>query len=193
MTLAIHLVLGGARSGKSAFAAQAALTAAKSVGLAATFVATGTRTDDEMAERIQRHQRERSSDFTVVEVPLDLERYVTEAARSGAAGILVIDCLATHLGNLFHAGGADSEAAYLDYGAALCDAVDHYPHMVYVVTNEVGLGIVPAFAMGRNYRDALGRWNAVFAEAAGDVTLMLAGLPLALKRNGRQTVGSVEE
>jgi len=184
--MAIHFILGGARSGKTSYTEAQALSQADKLGLCAVYVATGVATDDEMKRRIDLHRIERCARYRTVEVPRELMQWVSAAATRGGEGVLVIDCLATYLGTaLFDAGEQVQEADLLDAGERLIRALIAYPHPVWVVSNEVGMGIVPAYASARLYRDVLGRWNRLFAEAAGDVTLLVAGLPWPLKRGGQ--------
>lgn len=182
--MGIHLVLGGARSGKSAYAEQAALSAAERMGAAPLYVATGVATDPEMAERIARHQKNRAGAFGLQERPVQLPDWLRTAGRGHP--VLLIDCLGTYLGNELHAQGESAtEDGLAELAAQLGSAAAAHPGAVFVVSNEVGAGIVPANPLARLYRDVLGRWNAQFAAVAQDVTLMVAGIPVALKRGGQ--------
>ena len=165
------LVLGGARSGKSTFAEARVATS----GLAQVYLATATAGDAEMAERIARHRARRGPAWRVVEEPLDLiDALDRSAARESA---VLVDCLTLWLSNLMHAGrDVDHEAARLV--AWLATAPGH----VVLVSNEVGLGLVPETALGRSFRDAQGRLNQQVAAAAAEVAFVAAGLPLWLKR-----------
>lgn len=163
----VSLILGGARSGKSARAL--ALAAPPRV-----FVATAEALDEEMAARIRRHQAERGPGWELVEAPLELAAAVREHA--GAEVTLVIDCLTLWLSNLMH-HGRDVETETGTLIAALGGA----PGRVVLVSNEVGLGLVPETALGRAFRDAQGTLNRRLAEAAEHVEFVAAGLPLTLK------------
>jgi adenosylcobinamide kinase / adenosylcobinamide-phosphate guanylyltransferase len=166
------LLLGGARSGKSALAVRLARESERAV----TFVATATPSDDELAARIARHRAERPSEWTTVEEPLELARAIREAA---ADELLVLDCLSLWVANLLEAGRGEEEIE--DEGRAAAAAAAARTAPTVAVSNEVGLGIVPVSPLGRRYRDVLGRVNAEWAAAADRALLVVAGkvLPLA--------------
>jgi len=164
----VSLVLGGARSGKSARAL------ALAGGPPRVFVATAEALDGEMRSRIARHQAERGGSWGLVEAPLDLAEAVRENASEGVT--LLVDCLTLWLSNLMH-HGRDVEAET----AALIETLSAAPGRVVVVSNEVGLGLVPETALGRAFRDAQGRLNQRVAAMADHVEFVAAGLPLALK------------
>ena len=164
----LTLVLGGARSGKSAYAESLV------AGPGAVYVATAEAIDDEMGERIARHRARRGGGWTTVEAPLDLAAALRGDVL-GASGILV-DCLTVWLGNLMHAGrDIDREAASLLESLAVPRAP------VVLVANEVGLGVVPDNPMARAFRDHAGRLNQALAARADRVVLVTAGIPLVLK------------
>lgn len=161
------LLLGGARSGKSTRAVQAAVES----GLPVTFIATAEALDAEMASRIQQHRSTRPGDWSVVEEPTDL---VGAISRSG--GFVVVDCLTLWVSNLLGAGRESSDVlALAERAAALLAERDGV-----VVSNEVGLGIVPAKELARTFRDVLGSVNAVFAGCASRSLFMVAGRALEL-------------
>lgn len=164
------LVLGGARSGKSALAERLV----RGAGGAAVYIATAQAWDDEMAARIAQHRTDRGEGWQTVEAPLDLPAALTEAAQPGRA--VLIDCLTLWLSNLM-LGGHDIAAAT----DALEGAVRAAPCPVAMVANEVGLGIVPDNALARRFRDAQGRLNQRMAAAADLVLFCAAGLPLVMK------------
>jgi adenosyl cobinamide kinase/adenosyl cobinamide phosphate guanylyltransferase len=163
------LVLGGARSGKSDLAYRLARDSGRTV----TVIATATAGDAEMTERIARHRAARPRDWSTVEEPVELSRAVLSAAVDS---FVVLDCLTLWVSNLLGEGG--TEAATTALAIALADELVHR-HGV-VVSNEVGLGIVPANELARSFRDALGRVNAAFAERAERSVLMVAGRALEL-------------
>lgn len=165
------LVLGGARSGKSAFAQKAAETAAS--GAAPVMIATGQAFDDEMAQRIARHQADRGESWRTVEAPLALAEAI---AALPADAIAVVDCLTLWLSNLILAE-RDAEAA----ASQLVEAVAACPARLWLVSNEVGLGIVPETPLGRRFRDEAGRLHQRLAQAVDEVYFVAAGLPLRLK------------
>jgi adenosylcobinamide kinase/adenosylcobinamide-phosphate guanylyltransferase len=170
MKAGIVLVLGGARSGKSAYAER--LVAAS--GLETVYIATATPGDAEMAERIGEHRRRRGGAWRTVEAPDDLEGALVREAGAGRA--VMVDCLTLWLSNLMLAG-ADVE----ERGAALIEAARKVAGLRVFVSNEVGLGLVPETPLGRRFRDAQGRLNQAMAAVANHVVFMAAGLPLALK------------
>ncbi|MCE7028912.1 bifunctional adenosylcobinamide kinase/adenosylcobinamide-phosphate guanylyltransferase [Jiella avicenniae] len=167
----LTLVLGGARSGKTAFAE--GLVAGS--GLAPVYVATGEAHDDEMAARIARHRSDRGPAWRTVEAPLDLAGTLRCEAEAGR--FLLVDCLTLWVTNLMMAG-RDVEAECGALGAAL-EAGLAGP--VLLVSNEVGLGIVPDNAMARAFRDHAGRLHQTIAALAGTVYFVAAGLPLKMK------------
>ncbi|MEM1105551.1 MAG: bifunctional adenosylcobinamide kinase/adenosylcobinamide-phosphate guanylyltransferase [Pseudomonadota bacterium] len=165
-----ELFLGGARSGKSA----RALARAEAAGTRRLFIATAEALDAEMADRIARHRAERGAGWTTLEAPLDLAPALQ--AAGGSADVCLIDCLTLWLSNLMHHGrdvAAETEA--------LCTAVACAPVPILMVSNEVGLGLVPETPLGRAFRDAQGRLNQAAAQVCGRVEFVAAGLPIALK------------
>jgi adenosylcobinamide kinase/adenosylcobinamide-phosphate guanylyltransferase len=169
----VTLVLGGVRSGKSRYAQQLAEQSHRVV-----FVATAKDSDDEMHRKIERHRADRPEGWLTVEEPLEL---AATLARYGADfEVIVVDCLTIFAANLLEAEGEDQDA--IDRRIAeLCTALRTSSCSVVLVSNEVGSGVVPAYPLGRRYRDLLGEINQSVARAADDVVLMVAGLPLALK------------
>ena len=168
------LVLGGARSGKSAFAQAAAEEAAREAGgRTPRLIATGQAFDAEMAERIARHQAERGESWATVEAPLALPGAV---AALPVDAVAVVDCLTLWLSNLMLAE-QDVEAA----AGELVQAVAACPARLWLVSNEVGLGIVPETPLGRRFRDEAGRLHQRLAQVADEVYFIAAGLPLRLK------------
>jgi len=165
--LAITLILGGARSGKTAHA----LVAAEATGWDLVMIATAEALDTEMEERIARHRAERGPRWRTIEAPLDL---VGALGQLGPDETAVIDCLTLWVSNLMHAE-RDLEAEATGLIAALPG------RNVVLVSNEVGLGIVPDNALARRFRDAAGRLNQQVAAAADRVVFVAAGLPLTLK------------
>lgn len=166
---AVTLVLGGARSGKSAYA-----EALIGHAVEAVYLATATADDDEMRERVRLHQSRRGSAWTTIEEPLDLASTLVHAAASGRP--VLVDCLTLWLSNLMgedRAVEAETEQ--------LIATLPRLAAPVVFVANEVGLGIVPATPLGRAFRDAAGRLNQAVARAADRVVFVAAGLPLVLK------------
>jgi adenosylcobinamide kinase/adenosylcobinamide-phosphate guanylyltransferase len=171
-SLATTLVLGGARSGKSAFAEQLV----EASGLTRIYLATATADDDEMRSRITHHRERRGEGWITVEEPLALVDALTREATRGRA--VLVDCLTLWLSNLMFAErDPDVEAHRLTRFLG----VARYP--VVFVSNEVGLGLVPETPLGRSFRDAQGRLNQIIAAAVPNVVFIAAGLPLWLKRS----------
>ncbi len=179
MSKRLTFILGGARSGKSAYAEKLARDSGGSV----LYVATAVPFDDEMRERIKRHQAERPSHWQTLEAPTNTGQAIAQAET---AETVLVDCLTVLAGNVIAplpepitTAAADSALnAEIDQLLAVCaaDSADWI-----IVSNEVGLGIVPAYPLGRVYRDALGRANQRIAAAADRVLLMVAGLPMVVK------------
>jgi adenosylcobinamide kinase/adenosylcobinamide-phosphate guanylyltransferase len=166
------LVLGGAASGKS----QAALDLAGQAGPKA-FVATGQALDGEMKVRITRHQTTRSPDWMTAEVPTDLAEWLSK--NSNIYQTIVLDCLTLWLSNM--KGEHLGDAAISEATADLLHAVRTTRARVVIVSNELGLGLVPAKKAVRAFRDLAGRVNQQVAAEADEVYLTISGLPLRLK------------
>jgi len=170
--LATTLVLGGARSGKSAFAEQLV----EGCGLARVYVATATPGDEEMQARIAHHRRRRGGDWTTVEEPTALVEALAREATTGRA--VLVDCLTLWLSNLMF---AERDTGVVARRLARFLGVAKYP--VGLVSNEVVLGLVPETPLGRNFRDAQSLLNQIVAATVPDVVFIAAGLPLWLKRS----------
>ncbi len=190
------MILGGARSGKSAFAERLAASSGRTVA----FIATATASDDEMRERIARHRASRPKLWHTLEEPLDLAGAIQQAYK--LADVVLLDCVTLWLSNMLLQGsgldgidGDDKEQEELRITSNLFDerslkqieallavvqAAEPGKTLI-VVTNEVGLGIVPAYPLGRVYRDTLGYVNQRLAQAADRVYLMVAGMAVDIK------------
>jgi adenosylcobinamide kinase / adenosylcobinamide-phosphate guanylyltransferase len=169
--MALTVLLGGARSGKSALAQRLAGRWNGPV----TVVATGQARDDEMAERIARHRAARPAGWKTVEEPLELEAAL---AACGGNTLVVVDCLTLWVSNLLERGLTDAEVEARSRAAAATAAGRRAPTMA--VSNEVGSGIVPAEPPARRYRDLLGQVNAAWAAEAGQALLLVAGRAVPL-------------
>jgi adenosylcobinamide kinase/adenosylcobinamide-phosphate guanylyltransferase len=173
----LTFVLGGARSGKSAYAERLAASSARPV----TYIATARVADDEFAERVAHHRARRPGHWQVVEAGDDLEQALRRA--DGADRCVLVDCLTLWLAGLL----CPPDGAALPAGAcgaridALEAALGAARGQVIVVSNEIGLGVVPMGELTRRYVDELGRLNQRVAALATRVTLMVAGLPLTVK------------
>lgn len=183
----VTLILGGARSGKSAYAERLAGESGRPV----LYIATATAGDDEMAARIARHRAQRPGDWRTVEAPVD----VAEAVRgnAGRGDAVLLDCLTLWVSNVMlrETGSAteipmDSlaaiEARLVREALALVDEARQRDLSLALVSNEVGMGVVPAFPLGRQFQDVLGRVNQAVAGAADAVILMIVGLPVDLRK-----------
>jgi adenosylcobinamide kinase / adenosylcobinamide-phosphate guanylyltransferase len=178
-TLATQLVLGGARSGKSAFAEKLVAQS----GLQRIYLATATADDPEMQARIDHHRKRRGNDWSTVEEPLALVDILTREATHGR--VVLVDCLTLWLSNLMGAGrDPDIE------GRRLTRFLDVAKYPIVLVSNEVGMGLVPDTPLGRNFRDAQGRLNQAVAAAVSDVVFVAAGLPLWLKCSSQENSSS---
>lgn len=166
----VTLILGGARSGKSSFAEELAVNH----DAALVYVATARSEDEEMAARIAEHQDRRDPRWQTVEAPIDLPAALLSAGGPDRA--VLVDCLTLWLSNLM-AAERDVPAAT----AALLGTLGQGAGPVILVSNEVGLGVVPMDALARAFRDHQGRLNQQVAAAADRVIFMAAGLPLTLK------------
>ncbi|GAA0765739.1 bifunctional adenosylcobinamide kinase/adenosylcobinamide-phosphate guanylyltransferase [Brevundimonas olei] len=172
--MTLTLVLGGARSGKSGYAQRQAEQAAEAAGRPPVFIATAEAFDDEMRDRIARHQAERGQGWRQVEAPMNL----AEAVRAlSAEDVAVVDCLTLWLSNQM-LGERDLAAAVHDLAQALAAC----PAALWVVSNEVGWSLVPDNPLGRRFRDEAGRLNQRIAAVADAACLIVAGMRLPLER-----------
>ena len=178
------LLIGGARSGKSRFAQELAQKSGGSV----LFVATAEAGDEEMRRRIEKHRRERPSDWSTLET---IARIGSQIERKiGGNGMVIIDCITLLVNNIFnkfsHQVDENIDASLLEHEVAdeinqLVECIDRTDASFIIVTNEVGLGLVPADEASRLYRDLLGRVNRMLAERADEVYLMVAGIAVPVK------------
>jgi len=178
------LILGGARSGKSRFAVKMALQ----LGDKVLFVATAEALDDEMRQRIEEHKRNRPSSWRTIEVPIGAGRRIREEV--GDAQVVIVDCLTLLVSNVIGHCGDDPEPINAELVQTrltaeieeLIECIDGSSATFILVSNEVGMSLVPGNRLGRLYRDFLGKVNQVLAERADGVYFMLSGMPLTLKQ-----------
>jgi adenosylcobinamide kinase/adenosylcobinamide-phosphate guanylyltransferase len=170
--MSLTFVTGGARSGKTGYALRLAAAADAPV----TMIATAEARDTEMRARIDAHRRERPAAWRTVEEPVDLAAALRGLAEDEFA---VVDCLSLWVSNLLERQDA---AVIEDLASEAAALAAGHPGGCVAVSNEVGLGIVPDNALARSYRDVLGRVNAIWAEAADDAVLSVAGRVLRLER-----------
>ncbi len=180
MARELTLILGGARSGKSAYALAQTETAAGPV----LFVATAEPLDEEMRERIARHRAERPPAWRTLEAPRNAGEAIRGAAQG--AGVIVVDCLTLLISNALLSIGdsvdeRSAEAATEREVEGILAASKESDAAWIVVSNEVGLGVVPPTPLGRAFRDALGRANQRVAAAADHVVLLVAGIAMRVK------------
>jgi adenosylcobinamide kinase / adenosylcobinamide-phosphate guanylyltransferase len=169
--VALTVLLGGARSGKSRLAVGLAVAS----GAPVTFVATGEPGDEEMAARIASHRAERPADWVTVEEPYALEAALASADPSDT---VVVDCLTLWTANALDRDGEPERV--LEAAASAAAAAARRDGLTIAVSNEVGLGIVPMEPLGRVYRDLLGSVNRVWVDASADAAFVVAGRLLRL-------------
>jgi adenosyl cobinamide kinase/adenosyl cobinamide phosphate guanylyltransferase len=169
--MALTVLIGGARAGKSALAAKLATKTA----LPVTYVATAEALDAEMKDRIARHRAERPENWATIEEPIDLEGAL---AGVGSGRAVVIDCLTMWVSNLMLNGLSEDEVEERAACASSLAARRETP--TYVVTNEVGSGVHPSTELGRRFRDVLGRVNVIWAAASAEALLVVAGRVITL-------------
>jgi adenosylcobinamide kinase / adenosylcobinamide-phosphate guanylyltransferase len=175
-------LLGGARSGKSRYAEQWV----REHGVRVLFVATAQAFDEEMRTRIARHQQERPAHWATLEAPTGTGAAVQQRLQAEAFDTVLVDCLTLLAANVLLALAEDAtpeqvDAAILAETGALLDAYAASSATWLIVSNEVGMGVVPPTRLGRLYQDALGRANQRVAGQADEVLLLIAGLPWQLK------------
>lgn len=169
--MAITLIGGGSRSGKSSFG----LAYARKHGGRLAFVATAQALDDEMRDRIAKHRADRGADFTTCEEPLMLASLLS--SLKGSFDVIVVDCLTLWLSNLLLSG---EECLANRFGELVASASQTQSRVV-LISNEVGCGIVPENPLARRFRDEAGRLNQVVAGAAAEVYWMVFGIPMKVK------------
>lgn len=176
----ITLILGGARSGKSSYAQRLAEQSARSV----TFLASGQALDDEMAARIQKHKGGRPSGWETLEIPFGIASYVQQIKSE----VIILDCITLLITNLMMQYVKDDLVEEAPFMEAVHNEMDEFFSSLQgqqqdwlIVSNEVGLGLVPPYQMGRVYRDAIGWANQRLAREANKVIFMVAGIPTIVK------------
>ena len=187
MNRQLILIIGGARSGKSSFAERLARQGGRVL-----FVATAEALDDDMARRIAAHRSSRPVEWDTLEEPRNLADAVRDKMNDDTFkyDTVVVDCLTMWVSNLLltFEGDADAERKIVGAARELLEVCEASGGTWVVVTNEVGLGVVPPSSLGRAYRDALGRVNSLVASRADKVYLMAAGLALDLKALGARHI-----
>ena len=176
MTTGVTLVLGGCKSGKSAHALRLAETLEAERYI---YVATCVPVDEEMHERVRRHQTERGSNWQTVEEPVRIEQVIDR--HTGPQTVLLVDCLTLWITNLLM-DGRDHTAGQIESRLdVLCRTLNHSSGPILLVSNEVGTGIVPENRLARRFRDFAGLANQKVAAVADRVVWMVAGIPVQIK------------
>lgn len=168
-------VTGGARSGKSDYA----MSLAEKADRRLVYIATASAGDEEMRERIENHRRSRGINWRTIEEPLDIAGAVSSLGGDGAS--VVIDCLTLWLTNLMMQDMEAFEDVAVNKARELANALRAFNGAAIVVSNEIGLGIVPENALSRRFRDAAGLANRVMAASADEVYLVVSGIPVKIK------------
>ena len=188
MTKKCILIIGGARSGKSRFTQELAPKSGEPV----LFVATAEAGDEEMKRRIEEHQRERSADWGTLEVTTSIGSHIEQ--KVSGARVVIVDCITLLVNNIFNQYSPQTneqvDAPLIERKVAseineLVECMNRVDASFIIVTNEVGLGLVPATKVGRLYRDLLGKANQILAEHANEIYLMVAGIPVLIKPANR--------
>lgn len=172
--MSVELILGGARSGKSRYALDQALAHTAPV----SWIATAEAHDDEMQDRISRHQAERPAHWQTLEAPLQLSAALSLAQHP----FVVIDCLTLWLSNWLC---GENTAGWQTERQAFLESVASYQDTLLLISNEVGFGIVPDNALARIFRDEAGRLHQDIARIAPNVTLVVAGIAMPVKRTSK--------
>jgi len=169
-----HLVLGGARSGKSSFAEAQAIELAHQTELPLVYIATATANDEEMQARISRHQQDRIDSWALIEEPFNL---ADTLATLNQPSMILIDCLTLWLSNCLHS----NKVSWSEQKQAFTAELQQSQHNIIMVSNEVGHGIIPMGELTRNYVDEIGWLHQELAQLCNRVTMVIAGLPQRLK------------
>ena len=178
--MSITLILGGARSGKSSHAH----SLAEATGKPVTFLATAQALDKEMSARIQKHQAERPAGWQTLEIPCDIASH----SKQIESDVVILDCITLLVSNLLMQFVKDDRMDEAPFMQAVQKEIDGLVETIrererewFIISNEVGLGLVPPYPMGRVYRDALGWANQRLAREADHVLFLVAGIPMKIK------------
>ncbi|MDP2754417.1 MAG: bifunctional adenosylcobinamide kinase/adenosylcobinamide-phosphate guanylyltransferase [Nitrospirota bacterium] len=185
MSRKLVFITGGARSGKSTFA----LKEASKISGNKAYIATAEALDEEMKERIEKHKKQRGNGWDTYEEPIKISEVIKKI--EGKCNVIVIDCLTLWLSNLMHAGSpiTDEINNLIDvltnvgawHGMPHCRGGSRTAPTIFIVSNEVGMGIVPDNELARNFRDMAGILNQKIAEIADEVYMVVAGIPIRVK------------
>lgn len=182
----IILITGGARSGKSTFAEEMAVK----LGRRVLYIATSIPFDSEMKDRVKKHRQQRPADWSTLEAYRDLDALIAE--NMGDAGVVLLDCITIMVSNLMLEQGMDWESIGTDAintaedlvkaeVEKLLKAAEAHEAVFVIVTNELGMGVVPPYKLGRAVRDIAGRANQMIAKAADEVYMCISGIPVKIK------------
>lgn len=178
--MSVTFVLGGARSGKTAYAEKLAAQYSLETSWPVVYIATGQAFDAEMEKRIERHRQQRPGSWSTLEEPLHLERILDHPEYQKR--VLLVDCLSLLVNNwMFQEEQGLSEDEFFRRQSSLIETLKRAPQPVILVSNEVGTGIVPDNALSRQYRDYLGWLNQAVAACAKEVYWLVAGVAVALR------------
>ncbi len=168
------LILGGARSGKSRFAQELA----SQFGEEVLFVATGSPLDEEMRQRIEEHRKNRPGSWRTLEVSTNAGKKIADSGKQ----VVVLDCITLLINNVIEEHNGENPKGWVSREIEeLIECIDKIDGTFIIVSNEVGMGIVPASKLGRTYRDLLGWANQELAKCADEVYLMIAGIKIKIK------------
>lgn len=180
----LTLILGGARSGKSSYAQHLAQKLAEECGKSVTFIATAQAYDEEMSARIKKHQEDRPQNWQTLEIQTNIASHVNDINSE----IVILDCITLLASNLMMQFVKDDIVVEEKFMKAMQDETQNLISAMHeskrdwiVVSNEVGLGLVPPYQMGRVYRDGLGWANQSLAKESDAVLFMVAGIPMVIK------------
>ena len=183
----LTFILGGARSGKSALAEQRA----REFGDDVLYCATAEVLDDEMRDRVMRHQERRPASWLTVEAPHHAAEKLEQALSEKKVSCVLFDCLSILASNVLltlneNVGEAEAfEVLCEEELNALLDLIKRHPEVHWlIVSNEVGMGVIPAYKLGRTYRDLMGRANQLLASYATEVLFLIAGIPVEIRKKG---------
>jgi adenosylcobinamide kinase/adenosylcobinamide-phosphate guanylyltransferase len=185
----IHFILGGARSGKSSFAEQQALVCANKAQLTPIYVATATNVDNEMSKRIAKHQVDRDNRWQLIECPLALAELLSSKTHllKESNNLYLIDCMTLWLNNILYqtqsnvSTVAEQEEQIKQKITELLTRLQNSAHTIFIVSNEVGLGVIPMGETTRLFVDYCGWLNQGIAQIANKVTLVTVGIPQLIK------------
>ncbi len=182
----IHLILGGARSGKSSYAESLAILAAESSNKTISYLATAIAQDDEMKARIKRHQLDRPKDWKVIEEPLLLTEKLNQLNDNNQ--LIIIDCMTLWITNwlcLNEGDGVNNLSSWEQEKSTFISQLKKSKATILIVSNETGSGIIPLGTLNRQFVDHAGWLNQEIAQVSQQVTLVVAGLPLELKNTSK--------